>query len=496
MMSLDKRPFEGLLARQGDRAVEGQARKPSFSGRYRAMQVPPSGQRLPVPKLGELLIGAELISDRTFYECLMQAQQSSQPVGKIIVGCHYASDRDVDSALLIQSLISSDKLKPQVGIEILKEAARQRVAVLDLLITLGSVHSEVHVEDNYIGNFLSECKLITSEQLGQAIAISQEFDVQLVRVLLHNGALSVALASKVLEALARVKGGRLDYQIAVAAVQYAGKTGATLQDALTACGVKQNSEACRMLLGEIIGRAGIASEIEILTAVETALTKGRKLGQALIAAGAIQPLTLQNALDLQDLMGKGVIDPERALLILRRLVMEQRALAEFANATGVFREEPELHREILNLLYCSRVVTGPEIVAAFKEKNEYGMDSTRALLATGKLPLRCFELAKNVYFMIKDQNLAQDIGTMALKVACITGVNVHDAIKAVQPRKPVTESEAAEVSVATKKSIETEACPPVAPSRPSACKSAAPVRTPAESQKWWQKVKGKLPRKF
>jgi hypothetical protein len=392
------------------------------------------------------------------------------------------------------------------------------------------VHSEVHVEDNYIGKFLSECKLISSEQLGQAIAISQEFDVQLVRVLLHNGALSVALASKVLEALARVKGGKLDYQIAVAAVQYAGKTGATLMDALTACGVKQNPEATRMLLGEIIGRAGIASEIEILTAVETALTKGKQLGQALIAAGAIQPLTLQNALDLQDLMSKGVIEPERALLILRRLVMEQRSLAEFSNATGIFRDAPELHREILNLLYCSRVVSGPEIVAAFKEKSEYGMDSTRALLATGALPIRSFDLAKNVYFMIKDQNLPQDIGTMALKVACMTGVNLHDAIKAVTPKKPVTESPAPEASVAVKKSTEMEvrpevapapARPAVAPARASAKSARAPqarVRVKArasagaaarlsaflansstslpaarEPQNWWQKVTGKKP---
>src|SRR5277367_1816009 len=265
--------------------MDGQkAKGPSFSGRYAAMQAPADTEK-PAnlkPKLGEILIGAELISDRTFYECLAHAEQSAQPVGKVIVGFNYASDNDIDSAVLIQSLIAENKLKAKVGIQILKEATRQRVAVVELLKTLGAVHTETRVEGNYLGRFISDCQLIGSEQLGQAVAVSQEYNLQLVRVLVHNGSLTVDLASKSLDALARVKAGKVDYQVAVAAVQYAHKTGATLQDALRACKVKDTSEPGRILLGEIIGRAGIASEIEILAAVETALSQGKKVGEALV----------------------------------------------------------------------------------------------------------------------------------------------------------------------------------------------------------------------
>jgi len=472
--------------------MEGQKKGPSFSGRYAAMQVPSeSEQQTPArPKLGELLIGAELISDRTFYECLMQAQKSSQPVGKVIVGANYASESDIDSALLIQSLIGDNKVKAKVGIQILREATRQRVAVVELLKTLGSVHTETRIEGNYLGRFLSDCRLIGSEQLGQAVAVSQEFNLQLVRVLVHNHSLPVDLASKALDALARVKAGKLDYQVAVAAVQYAHKTGATLQDALRTCKVTYTREPGHMLLGEIVGRAGIATEIEILSAVETALSKGKKVGEALVEAGALSELTLQNALILQDLISKGVLDQERALLILRRLVIENRELAEFSKTTGIFKDEPEFYRGVLNLLYTSLLVAGGEIIAAYEEKEDYGMDSIRALLATGRLPLKKFLLAREVYFLIQDKRVTEELGLQALRVASSDGISVYEALKAIEPKEQPKE----ELKEQPESKCEMFELPPEVLNeaeqrpQPAACEQPAPKNV-------WQKLKGLLPNK-
>jgi hypothetical protein len=466
--------------------MDGQkAKGPSFSGRYAAMQVPADTEK-PAnlkPKLGEILIGAELISDRTFYECLMHAEQSAQPVGKVIVGFNYASDSDIDSALLIQSLISDNKIKAKAGIDILREATRQRVAVVELLKTLGSVHTEARVEGNYLGRFLADCQLMGSEQLGQAVAVSQEFDLQLVRVLVHNGSLTIDLASKALDALARVKAGKLDYQVAVAALQYVHKTGATLEDALRTCKVKYISEAGHMLLGEIIGRAGIASEIEILAAVETALSKGKKVGESLVAAGALTPLTLQNALALQDLVSKGVLEKERALLILRRLVIENRELSEFSKTTGIFRDEPEFYRGVLNLLYSSLLVAGGEIIAAYKEKEDYGMDSIRALLATGRLTVKRFLLAREVYFMILDKRIAEELGLQALRVANSDGLSVYEALKAIEPKEApqAVQCEMFELPPAISNEPETQ---------PPAATGERPV-----PEKLWRKLRGLLPSK-
>jgi len=449
-------------------------RKPSFSGRYAAMQANTSSvapATVPRPKLGEILVGAELISDRTFYECLLHAEESSQRVGKVIVGMKYATDRDVDSALLIQSLIGEQKIKPQVGIQLLKDAAKQRKAVVDLLRTLGSVQNEGRIEGNYLGRFLSDCNLIGWEQLSQALAVSQEYDVQLIRVLLHNRSINIDMASKCLDALAQVKAGKLDYQLAVAAVQYANKSGATLREALRSCGLKGPQETGRMLLGEIIGRAGIASEMEILAAVETALSRGKRVGEALLAAGAVTPLTLQNALELQDLVIKGVIEQERALMILRRLVLEGRNLAEFANTTGIFRDEPEYYKGVLNVLYSSFIIAGGEIIAAYNEKADYGMDSTRALLATGRLNYKRFLMAKEILAMIQDNRVSQDLGLQALKVACSDNLSLYEALKAIEPKKRAVESAALQAQAENK-------------SEPVTVSSKLPV-----SESVWQKAK-------
>jgi hypothetical protein len=105
------------------------------------------------------------------------------------------------------------------------------------------------------------------------------------------------------------------------------------------------------------------------------------------------------------------------------------------------------------------------------------MDSSRALLATGRLPIKRFLLAKEALCMIQDNKVTQELGIQALRVAVADGMCLYDALKAIEPKKPTVEIES-----------------PESPTTPE--KQAVPAKSAARSNSpsLWQKVKGLLPR--
>src|ERR1700679_3879843 len=162
------------------------------------------------PKIGEILIEAGLIESTAFQECLAVAKQTAQPVGRVCTMLLHVSERDVENALVVQSLMCSNQLKSKVAIDTLKEAARRKVAVIELIRTLGvggsaKDDSAQEIDNSDLGKFLVDCRAITKEQLAAARKKSWQARVPLVRSLLLANNLTVGFASKVLSALVQVK---------------------------------------------------------------------------------------------------------------------------------------------------------------------------------------------------------------------------------------------------------------------------------------------------
>src|ERR1700733_5539445 len=98
-----------------------------------------SGQRpAGCPKIGQILIEAGLIDQPALVQCLTVAKQISQPVGRVVSMLGYANERDVQSALVVQSLIGEGKLRKQRAIQSLQEAAKRKIAIVELLKSFGS----------------------------------------------------------------------------------------------------------------------------------------------------------------------------------------------------------------------------------------------------------------------------------------------------------------------------------------------------------------------
>jgi hypothetical protein len=382
------------------------------------------------PKLGEILVEAGLISDRAFYECLSIAQQTVQPIGHIITARNYTTEQDIDSALLLQSLVAHQKMRRDIAVHTLREASRKRIAVVEMLRHIESESADSSMDTNSFGRFLVDCNVISPRQAASVIKTSSDLNVELIRILVPMNLIDVASASKALHALARVMHGKLEYGKAVAALQLSRRSGCSLQDALVSVGVTAPAHDGHLMLGELIARSGVASEMEILSSVESALVKGQRLGETLLKSGAITPLTLQNALEIQDLLSKGVLERDNALFVLKRITSEGTSLLEFARQTGLFHDESQGARDILNLLYSARIIDEKLIVDAYAERACYGMDALKALLACGRLPIETYRVARDIHFLIQEKRLTANEGLSALSECHYHGVPLIKLMKA------------------------------------------------------------------
>jgi len=383
------------------------------------------------PKIGQILIEAGFMDQPALAECLTVAKQFSQPVGRVISMLNYVSERDVESALVVQSLIGQGRLSKQRAIQSLKEASRRKIAVVELLKAFGSgVHASVSPETD-IGKLLTESCLITHDQLAHAVRVSQESGLLLCRSLLVTNAITIHVASKALNALAQVKAGKITHSQAVTALDEIRRTSCPLRDALKKA--KANVSDCEdyLMLGEIIARSGLSTDIEILGAVELALVEGRKLGDTLISCNVITPEILQAALELQDLSSKCVILADQSVFVLKRLHRDNLTLAEFAAQTDLFEDKSPLDREVLRFLCASEALSNQDILDAVKAKSEYRMGPIKALLATGMVPASLYQSAQDFVSLVLDGKVSESDGIRALTLCRTDGLTFASALAAV-----------------------------------------------------------------
>jgi hypothetical protein len=404
-------------------------KKPTNSGIYAAQVAKTSAGR---PKIGQILIEAGFMDQPALAECLNVAKQFAQPVGRVISMLNYVSERDVESALVVQSLIGQGRLSKQRAIQSLREASRRKIAVVELLKAFGSgIHASVAVTETDIGKLLTESCLITHDQLSHALNVSQESGLLLCRSLLVTNAITIHVASKALNALAQVKAGKITHIQAVAALDEIRKTSCPLRDALKKLKVAVAEPEDYLLLGEIIARSGLSTEIEILGAVEMALVEGRKLGDTLVACNVISQEMLESALELQELASKCVILADQSVFVLKRLHRDNLSVAQFAAQTDLFEDKSPIDREVLKFLCASNALSEQDILDAVKAKANYRMGPIKALLAMGMVSPALYRSAQDFVSLVLDRKVTESDGIKALTLCRTEGLSFTSALASV-----------------------------------------------------------------
>jgi hypothetical protein len=411
---------------------------PRNSGNFRSLQ---ASTRTQIPgakiKIGQILIEAGLLDQVKLGECLAVAAKTSQPVGRIVSMLNYAGEQDVESALIVQTLIATKKLQKERAIYVLKEAARRKIAVIELLKIFGSgAPSAMEEAEVDLGFLLTESHLVAHKTLEEAIQMAEESSFLLGKSLLLSNALTVSTAGKALQALALVRACKLSKEQAVAALAEVRKSGCSLIDAIKKMRVALPGHEGHMLLGELVARCGLATDMQILGAVEVALLQNKRLGETLIESGVITPQILKSALEIQDLAAKSVIPVDKALLVFHKLVHDNITLAQLGSGTELFEDRSASDHEVLATICSCGIVSNDDVVNAVRDKADYKMGPVRALLATGRLAPALYRAAQDYMAVLQEGRVNEADGKRALRLCAQENISFGAAL-ASMGRSPV-----------------------------------------------------------
>ena len=92
-----------------------------------------SGQK----RIGELLVAANVIRQEVLMEALKVAKNSQTPVGRVLMTIGELSERDVESAIYVQSLIRNGSISEDFGIKAINVSVKGKLQLEEAFRRLG-----------------------------------------------------------------------------------------------------------------------------------------------------------------------------------------------------------------------------------------------------------------------------------------------------------------------------------------------------------------------
>jgi len=251
---------------------------------------------------------------------------------------------------------------------------------------------------------LLAAKLITAQQLGEAIKNSQDSKLLIGHTLELMGFIDKAALNAALHAVLLIRQKILDKDKAAQGLRYANQREITIEQSLFELGFFTSPKPETMRLCELVSMSGLISQSDLIECLEVELFKHKQFGQVLLEQGLISQSQLDAAVQLQSAVADEALKPYQAAAALRRVCLDAinlyQAMAE-AKLDGSMGQEQRLGELLVAANVCSQETLDKVLDHSQRSAIKLG----KALLALGivKEPmlytaLRCQSLLRQGYF--------------------------------------------------------------------------------------------------
>jgi len=279
--------------------------------------------------IGDLLVRGEMTTPRDMADAVPISLKTGLPIGRVLIGAAALTEAKLQQALLAQSLIRDSLLSVDLAVQALRIVVREGFNLEQALRIVGW-QPETFLNENRLGQLLLSAEVITEAQLEQALKIFYTAGLPLARVLVLRGLISNIVAYAALSSQQLLRDNKLSREQAVQCVRAAMTSGATIEDNYVN-GYLRMQPGNTVRLGEILVLANIASETDVMVAVEEAITRAETLGEVLVKRGFIRDDELERALEAQRLVTKGLLDSAKAGDVLKKANYERSSVADALN---------------------------------------------------------------------------------------------------------------------------------------------------------------------
>lgn len=389
-----------------------------------------SEQTKPI-RFGDLLVQLQLVDGSDLHDALLVAPQFGLPLGRTLVLSGRISEEELQLVVELQPLINQHGFSLDAAIQAANLVRNDGFSAADALKKTG-VHSTV--DRATLGNMLLEAGLIDSVQLAEAGKSSYDTGMRLGRVLVLNNYISHAALAKALEVQYMVRSKRISIE---QGVEMLGNQVPKQQSmALEARAVVPAPGKKQVRFGEFLVLSGMATESEILNAMESSLNNQLSLEESIIKLGLISKRVYDRACQLHEKVSSGEMPLGQAADEMHKMVFGAPAVQ--ADGSVAKTDQPPVLGELLKM---TGLVDDSDISEAIELSNKYPSLIGKMLVISGAIDeatliasLRCQYLLKHGYL-----DLAGAI--KALQYSKANKVSFDDALDNLGLRNPNANAE-------------------------------------------------------
>ncbi len=375
-------------------------------------------------KFGDLLVRLQLLSESSLDDSLKVAPQFGLPLGRTLVLSGLLTESELQLAVELQTLVNQQGL----SIEAAKEAARlvriDGMPTPDALARCGIQAKQV--DKSTLGSILLEAGMINQAQLDEAQKIGYETGIRLGRALVLNGAITHPILTKALELQQMVRQKRLSVNQAIDMLVAQVPKQESMSVVREAHALRPAPAKKQVKFGEFLVLCGLATETEILNAMEASLNQQKSLGESIVELGLVSKKVFDKALDFHEKVCTGEMPLGDATDKIHKLVFG-------AGKNSVGGGNPVALGELLKV---TGLVSETDISEAIKLSNKYPSLIGKMLVVSGAIDeatliasLRCQYLLKYGYISLED-------AVRCLQYCKKNRVSFDDALEELGVRKP------------------------------------------------------------
>lgn len=378
-------------------------------------------------KFGDLLIELKLISEGDLADALKVAPQFGLPIGRTLVLSGFLSDEELQLVVELQPLINNKTVSLEQGREAVGVLRGKKTSPAKALAEIGVTSS---AEKATLGALLLEAGVISQSQLEQAKKASYNTGMRLGRVLILNGFINHHVLTKALnlQHMIRERKISLEQGIMMLNTELSKQAGMPLR--MEAHSMAPPPASKQVRFGEFLVLSGLATESEILNALEISMERGQSLGDAIVALGLVSSRVYERAMDLYDQVSNGASTLKEATDEIHKLVF------------GIEEVQTVHQAPVLGeLLKMTGFVTDRDIAEAMELSNKYPSLIGKMLVISGAIDEATLISSLRCQYLLKHGLLTIEQAIKALQFARENQISLDDALEELGLRRSTTSAD-------------------------------------------------------
>lgn len=292
-----------------------------------------TSRSLTTAKLGELLLGAELVTTTQLNEALRTSHETGLPLGRVLVLTQAVSDEMLSAALTAQVLVRDAKISKEHAIQGLKSAKRRRVTIEVSLMEHGFYRPPIR-QSVKLGELLTLSGIVDESDLMNALELGLSREQPVGQVLVEAGYITKDVLSAALKMQEMVANGTLNALQAGEALRQIAVRNVPIAQAVAELSLAKDEPEEAIGLSEILKASGVVTEEDIKKAIDISARNSALIGKMLLVTGMIDEATMHAGLRCQFLLREGFLSMEQAIVAINHTQRQQISLDDALQELG------------------------------------------------------------------------------------------------------------------------------------------------------------------